>query len=516
MGTPSDGWVSQLISSAKAAIDSTFGPRTIKLLLLAILALAAPLLQGHGPLGADVRIGPASVNSIIRSALAVTGVALMLAAIASGLFELRTHSGEASVPAARASSAVLGARLVLGLDVGRGYISYGALRINDRDLQQRYPLAGIWFDEVVPTQMRALKPGESRVGLYEQLVVSVRDLLLRLDREQEKVVVNGIAISTPSWIDIRAKSLASPVGPFPANEALVVGLARRLWEGERPLVRRLFALPKGPIETVQDLESCIFLDTDSRSAVRYDLHQRLRNGIEWNNYAGILVVEGVGAGLVLNGEVYYGSHSSEGEVGHTTVHLSQEYQVPGSAGPPLRADEYQCDCQLSGMHWETLSSTNGLLRIAAAVDPARFLGLETTYGRRLRGHDLIDVACLARHNEVSEAVPGELATRVAADRPGYQTYCTAVFREYARILTIGIANLANVLDLDHVVIGGSMMKELDRVSFRNDVRMYWADYVVRGQSVGHSFKSLKQIWQGAALLFWDPSYHREVRRVLGN
>jgi predicted NBD/HSP70 family sugar kinase len=62
---------------------------------------------------------------------------------------------------------------------------------------------------------------------------------------------------------------------------------------------------------------------------------------------------GIGAGLVLNGQIFYGDHAGAGEIGHIQM-------VP--AGEPCRCGNTGC--------LETVASTRALLHLARGLDPA--------------------------------------------------------------------------------------------------------------------------------------------------
>jgi len=104
---------------------------------------------------------------------------------------------------------------------------------------------------------------------------------------------------------------------------------------------------------------------------------------------------GVGAAVVLGGEIFAGSHGWSGELGHTVI--------PVGDGPGRRLEE--------------LVGQDALLRLA---------GLELGAGAR---------------GLAAAAEAGDGRARAALERAG-------------ELLGIGLANAVNVLDLDHVVLGG--------------------------------------------------------------
>jgi predicted NBD/HSP70 family sugar kinase len=509
------GWANGLVGSIKDLLEKLFEPRTLKLLLLAAVAVTLALLDPGRAVHVSIHIGHVPIGDAITWIFVIIGALLTISAISSGLYELRParrglstlQSNLVAVPSVT-PYLVIGAEVVIGLDVGRHHLSYGAVQFKVPAASGRpTSLKNVRLNEIVTTRNRLVRVGESRRQLYDHMVYAVIDAIDAIQKLSAQIQVSGLSITTPSWTDIGAKTLASPIGPFPVNEPIAENLARYLWQRHPEKMRRAFESLETPIDSQQDLMARIFLDTDSRSAVRYDLHQRLQTGHSWENYACVIILEGIGAGLILGGEVYYGSHASEGEIGHTTVHLESEYRLPSAPGAKINIE--RCACQLPGIHWESIGGTSGLLLLAEAIDKEKYRRLSETFGHTASGHDLVDAACLARQANCGSAVTEEARRLLMEEGAQYTKYLESVFTEYARLVTIGVANIANVLDLEHVVIGGPLIKDLDRLNFRNDVRSFWNDYVLRGQTVGHSYKSLKQIWQGSTLLFWDTAYYRQ-------
>lgn len=505
-----DGWSGQALSATKEWLEKLFETRTLKLLILTALAFLIAIVV-PSRLDDDLVWGGHPASSFLSTSFSVIGAVLMLATIVSGLMELgRGRSRPAAETPAESGAPeadVLGGAVVLGINVGRARITYGALRIDPHDRGGASPLGNVRTTEMVGTKVKYIEGSAYRSHIYTLIVDAIAELIDALD--PERCQVDGIAITTPSWIDIRTKLLESPIGPFPVNERLAEELAVRLWKTYPDHVRRAFHNLDEQPHAAEHILARVFLDTDARSVARFDLHEQLKNGNAIRNYACILALEGVGAGLVLNGEVYYGSHGSEGEIGHTTVHLGPEYAWPAS--PMSATTSAHCDCELPGFHWETLSSTRGLLLIAATISRTRFDALRSVHQGEFTSRDFIDAACYSLDGQGSRPHPGTVRI-LDGDAHGYRGYFGDVLREYARIFTIGVANIANVLDLECIVIGGSLIVQLDRLPLRNEIRAWWDQYVLRGHSVRQSYKPLSQLWQGAALLFWDPSYYRQIAK----
>ncbi|MFT5687097.1 MAG: putative NBD/HSP70 family sugar kinase [Myxococcota bacterium] len=134
-----------------------------------------------------------------------------------------------------------------------------------------------------------------------------------------------------------------------------------------------------------------------------------------DNFAYIKVATGVGAGLIIDSQIFRGSGGIAGEIGHTTI---------DTRGP-------RCRCGLSGC-LEAMIGTASLLRRYHSLSPgshSRVTGLD----------DIIDLADAG--DPVAEQIIGETG--------GY--------------LGIAVANLLNIFNPACVVLGGSLTRVGDRL-----------------------------------------------------
>jgi glucokinase len=129
---------------------------------------------------------------------------------------------------------------------------------------------------------------------------------------------------------------------------------------------------------------------------------------------------GIGAGLVVNGQLYRGAFGIAGEPGHVRV-------VPGGR---------QCGCGNLGC-WEQYCSGTALVRAAQEIATER-----PDDAKRL-----LDLA------DDIEAIDGPVVTRAAQEGDPAAIDC---FTEIGRWLGQGIADLAAVLDPGRFVIGGGV------------------------------------------------------------
>ncbi|MEY2427013.1 MAG: hypothetical protein QOI61_2585 [Actinomycetota bacterium] len=149
----------------------------------------------------------------------------------------------------------------------------------------------------------------------------------------------------------------------------------------------------------------VFIDNDSRVQALAERWFGLGRGL--GTFASLQTGDGLGVGLVLDGVIVRSRQGSAGEVGHTCV-------VP---------DGERCTCGLRGC-WETIANVPWLRREAAAA------GLD--------GADAMTCELLTALAETSEAAD-ELLNR------------------YATNLSIGIANLNQVLSLETFILHGDVV-----------------------------------------------------------
>ncbi len=129
---------------------------------------------------------------------------------------------------------------------------------------------------------------------------------------------------------------------------------------------------------------------------------------------------GIGGGIVIEGRVYRGPNGFAGEIGHVTVERD---------GPV-------CACGELG-HWESIASGNALGRMAREL---------VAEGR--------GAAILAAAGGDADAVSGE---EVAAAARSGDAEAQRLLEHYADNIALGLANLANILDLERIVIAGGVI-----------------------------------------------------------
>ncbi|HYK96438.1 MAG TPA: ROK family transcriptional regulator [Candidatus Dormibacteraeota bacterium] len=262
-----------------------------------------------------------------------------------------------------------GARLVIGLDLGEN--EFRAALVDLRGQVQRTidrPVIGLGGDE--------------RLGVVHELIDALST--------GSRATLLGIGVGTPGIVDAATGTIRWAVSLD--------------WQ-DLPLGEILRARHGVPVEVAND----------SRAAA---LAIELFSGQRRSNLVAIRVGLGVGAGVVLGGELFHGDGFGAGEIGHVVV----------------EDDGSECRCGRFGC-LETVANSRAILEQAtraARTDP------ESPLGRRL-----------ARGTGLSlEDVRGALDD---GDETARRIVVTA-----GRFVGRAIAGMIGVLDIEHVVLHGSV------------------------------------------------------------
>lgn len=134
-----------------------------------------------------------------------------------------------------------------------------------------------------------------------------------------------------------------------------------------------------------------------------------------NNFLLVTIGQGVGLGIVVNGEIYRGSHGGAGELGHTTVDSS--------------ATALPCNCGKHGC-LEAIASDEAIVNTGMAEQREKY--------------------CLedAMHILIMRAHEGDTIAQAAFSRAG-------------QALGVAIANLVNVFDPDLILLSGEGLRAGD-------------------------------------------------------
>jgi glucokinase len=214
--------------------------------------------------------------------------------------------------------------------------------------------------------------------------------------------IGAVGICTPGPVDHEAGALIDP----PNLPTLHHTPLRRMLEAN------LRAEPT--LRGDRDVRVC--LEHDAKAAALGEFHYGSGRGSKSMVY--IVVGTGVGAAIILDGQLYRGAHNTAGEIGHTTLDPHGELCSCGSRGcletylsGPWLAEHYRRACTRSGRPLDDAASITGKVVTARA--------------------------------EAGDALAREVTTQAG------------------RALGTAIATMAMVLDIEHYVVGSSVAKAGD-------------------------------------------------------
>lgn len=231
-----------------------------------------------------------------------------------------------------------------------------------------------------------VKPTEASKG-YEQIVDKIKETINYVKEEVDEKDIVSIGIGSPGPLDVKNGLIVSPPN-LPFNNFNIV-----------KSLQDEFRLP-------------VFLDNDANAATLAEFKFGAGRGTV--NMVFITASTGVGAGAVLNEEIYRGSTSNALELGHTTI------------------DYYgnRCGCGNRGCV-ESISSGTAIKKAADEV-------LKSSITTSLRDYELVTAAEVFAEAEKGDRVSNE------------------ILREALGYLGAAVANAANSFDPDMIVIGGGV------------------------------------------------------------
>ena len=177
------------------------------------------------------------------------------------------------------------------------------------------------------------------------------------------------------------------------------------------------AVPLGRLLS-ERLDRPVFVENDANAAAYGEW--RYGAGVGMRHLIYLTVSTGIGAGLILNGQMYRGADGAAGELGHMTIDLN---------GPPHNCGMIGCV--------EVLASGTAIARMALDAVKAERSPL------------------LARLADESGALTAAEVDRAAdADDPVAQE----ILAKSAHALGVGMANYINIFNPEAIVIGGGVTR----------------------------------------------------------
>ncbi len=149
---------------------------------------------------------------------------------------------------------------------------------------------------------------------------------------------------------------------------------------------------------------------------------------------------GVGGGIIVRGKILTGAMGAGGEIGHLKVRSENE--------------EDSCNCGGKGC-LEQYASATGIVRMAT---------------KKLHpGSASLEESCLSGGQEIT-------AKAIFDGAKDKDQYCVEVVEEFGRVLGLGLANVAQVVDPEAFVIGGGVSKAGDIIL--DVIKRYYNDHVM--------------------------------------
>lgn len=196
---------------------------------------------------------------------------------------------------------------------------------------------------------------------------------------------------------------------------------RGLVDREKGIVNRTTSLPEwnqvNIVDPFRERFACpVFVENNANAMVLGEA--RLGIGRGKKNILGLIVEEGIGSGIIINGRLYLGHHSAAGELGHMII-------IP--SGPT-------CHCGNRGC-LRTLASESAIEANAIRIMKS---GVTTL----LSQHPDADELRISTRDVVEAATRGD-------------TVCGRIILEATRYLGISLINLVNILSPEMIIFNES-------------------------------------------------------------
>jgi glucokinase len=253
----------------------------------------------------------------------------------------------------------------------------------------RTALVSIEDDKVKILKATPLLPqGKNGKEIIDIVCSQTNQILANEEIDKQKIL--GTGMSTPAPLNVESKYIFRPPNLSWANVD----------------IKEVFG---------KYLPQPIFIDNDADANALAELRFGKGKGVK--NFLCITLCTGIGAGIIINGDIYRGSAGLAGEVGHQTI----DY------------DGTRCECGNRGC-LESLASGNAIVRIMKQrIDQ----GITTSLITKKDSLTYLDICDAADEGD-------EVSKELLAD--------------IGKWLGIGIANALNILNPDKLIISGKLSR----------------------------------------------------------
>lgn len=423
----------------------------------------------------------------------------------------------------------------MGCRVGRRRLECGILKVTPQDphlIAEGLPVSqaefSLWADRELAAQLSegALFSQASlgrfhQATLYSELTLSMKKLFMSAHRKSVRINSIGIAVPGGVYPDVGRFDGLVEGAPFHPDEDITGKVAERLVQEVDADVLQEVLGASDP----EAMRARIHLDNDARCATRW----QLVGNPTWQNMACIFAGSGLGSGLAFGQEVFYGNRFRAGEIGHVNLNPGSLFLLDRNGDKALQPRH--CSCAKEGYHFESLVSIGGLGHLAEVIDKDHFKQIYNTYmtdpgqrkqieAEKVDDDDAKGMITLRALAYVGLPDPlfapyqepnTEFLKLIHHDRV-INDYLAHVAITYARLFGTGIAALLAALDIEHVVLCGTIPEFLHyNLRFTTEVQKSLDDNIPgepRGTVSVHYTDMRHSGWRGAALLSNDPGYRR--------
>jgi glucokinase len=284
--------------------------------------------------------------------------------------------------------------------------------------------------------------------IFSRTIIAVKEVLKESSHDIEKL--QGFMVTTP--------------GPIDRLNKLVLDSPNMPWSNVE--------IEKEVRQRVPKLNCPIYLERDAISLTLAELYYGY--GSNLSNFAVIFLGTGIGAGLVINGELYIGAHGQAGEMGHETINFSSTSE---------------CRCGHKGC-LECFASGAALTRYS------------------------VHYISIGKSSELNKKPTGDIFYFDITDAASTNDkVALQAFEEMSNALSIGIRNLFHCLDLESVIISGPLSRAskyfLDKVKKKTAKNIIITDWD-EDRIVVTKLENVEIVGGIAALLFQRNKSHKSL------
>lgn len=198
----------------------------------------------------------------------------------------------------------------------------------------------------------------------------------------------------------------------------------------------------------------VYIDNDVNCATLAEMIQNKE--LKGKNFVCIYYGTGVGAGIVINGNLIRGNTYSAGEIGHTKIDSSKQAR--------------ECNCGKLGCY-EEYSSTRAVEREVKKVF------LNKMYDAKLEAKQKAVIQSNIDHNIISIKTEN-VAEYLQNEKNIMYDICERVIIQVAEDVAIGLANVTTFLDPYKIIIGGGLIEGFyENTSFRKKLEESFNNFV---------------------------------------